>query len=138
MRWSDATTPPTTCKLREFAIVSVIALVVLAAWRLWVSDEVALAAFYALAAVIVGLVGAARPRWLAPVFTAWLMLVFPIAWVVSHLVLALLYFGLITPLAVAFRICRRDVLDRAWPARQDSYWRDKPAAEQLDRHFRQF
>lgn len=138
MRWSDVTSPPTDRKLREFAAASAIVLAVLATWRLLTPGGFALATCFAAAAVVVGLIGVARPHWLAPVFTLSMIVAFPIAWIVSHLVLALIYYGLITPLGLAFRLLGRDALDRAWPGRQDTYWRDKPAADNPERYLKQF
>jgi hypothetical protein len=138
MRWSDVTAPPTDRKLREFAVVAAFILAILAAWRLLVPSGWLLAASYGIGAVIVGLIGLARPRWLAPVFSLWMIIAFPIAWLVSHLVLAVIYYGLITPLGVTFRLFGRDAQDRSWPGRQDTYWRDKPAADNSERYLKQF
>ncbi len=138
MRWSDATTRPSDRKLREFALTAVIILAILAVWRLLTPGGLELAACYAAAAVVVGAVGAVKPCWLGPIFTLWIIVAFPIAWTVSHLVLAVIYFGLITPLGLAFRLVGRDVLDVAWPGRQDSHWREKPAADKPERYLKQF
>jgi saxitoxin biosynthesis operon SxtJ-like protein len=138
MRWSDVTAIPTDRQLRQFAVIGAAALMLLAVWRFSVLGAIILAAGCATAAVVVGLIGLARPRWLAPVFTFWLIVAFPIAWLISHLVLAIIYFGLITPLGLLFRACGRDALDRAWPGRQDTFWRDKPAADQPQRYLRQY
>ena len=138
MRWSDVTALPTDRKLREFAGSAVIVLAILAAWQLLVPGGIALAGVFAVAAVVVGLIGVARPRWLAPVFTLWMIVAFPIAWLVSYFVLAVIYFGLITPLGLAFRLFGRDAQGRSWPGRQDSYWRNKPAADNPERYLQQF
>lgn len=138
MRWSDATARPSDRKLREFAGTAVIILAVLTVWRLLTPGGLALAACYATAAVVVGAVGVAKPRWLTPVFMLWMIVAFPIAWAVSHLLLAVIYFGLITPLGLVFRVVGRDVLDVARPGRQDSHWREKPAADKPERYLQQF
>ena len=138
MRWSDVTVQPTDRKLREFAAASAIVLAILAAWRMLVPGGIALAGACATAATMIGLVGQARPRWLAPVFALWMIVAFPIAWLVSYLVLAVIYFGLITPLGLMFRLFGRDAQGRSWPGRQDSYWRDKPGADNPERYLKQF
>ncbi len=138
MRWSDVTAPPTGRKLREFAGSAVIVLAILAAWRLLAPGGLLLAASYGTAAVIVGLIGVARPRWLSPVFTLWMIVAFPIAWLGSHLLLAVVYFGLITPLGLLFRLVGRDTLDRNWRGQQNSYWRDKPGVDNPERYLKQY
>ena len=142
MRWSDATASPSDRRLREFAGVALAALVLLALWRLLTAGFTPWVIGFVAAALVVGL-GLIRPRWLAPLFTLWMIAVFPIAWLVSHVLLAIIYYGLITPLGLLFRLLGRDVLDRRWPASQDnssedSYWRDKPSAGNSTHYLRQF
>jgi len=138
MRWSDVTAPPTAHKLRQFAAIGTSVLAMLAIWQIRSSGSLVLAGGYAAAAVLVGGVGFARPQWLAPIFTLWMIIAFPLAWLVSILVLAAIFFGLLTPLGLLFRLLGRDPLDRAWPGREDSYWREKPAADKPERYLRQF
>lgn len=138
MRWSDVTAPPTDRKLRQFAVIAAIVLAVLAVWHLSAMGNLLLASGYTCVALLVGAIGLARPRWLAPIFTLWMIAAFPLAWLVSTLVLALIFFGLLTPLGLVFRLLGRDPLDRTWPGRQDSYWQEKPAADKPERYLRQF
>jgi len=138
MRWSDVTAPPTDRMLCQFAAIGAIALAALAIWQLRSSGSLALAGGFATAAAVVVAVGFAKPRWLAPIFTLWMIAAFPLAWLVSTLVLAVIFFGLLTPLGLVFRLMGRDPLDRAWPGRQDSYWQEKPAADKTERYLRQY
>jgi len=138
MRWSDVTTAPTDRKLREFAAIAAIVLAALAGWQMAARDGLFLAAGYVAAAAIVGLIGLARPRWLAPLFSLWMIIAFPLAWLVSLLVLAAIFYGLITPLGLLFRLLGRDPLDRAWRGGHDSYWKEKPAPQSPERYLRQF
>lgn len=138
MRWSDVTTAPTDRKLREFAAMGAIVLAALAGWQMTAHGGLSLAAGYAAAAVMIGMIGWARPRWLAPVFTGCMIITFPLAWLISLLVVAAIFYGLITPLGLLFRRLGRDPLDRAWRGRQDSYWKEKPAAQSHERYLRQF
>ena len=138
MRWSDVTAPPTDRMLRQFAAIGAIVLAALAVWQLRSSGSLMLVSSYAIAAVLVGGLGVARPRWLAPIFTLWMIAAFPLAWLVSTIVLAAIFFGLLTPLGLVFRLMGRDPLDRTWPGRQDSYWQEKPAADKTERYLRQF
>jgi hypothetical protein len=89
-------------------------------------------------AILLVLVGSLRPRWLAPVFTSWMVAAFPIAWLVSMAVLGLIFFGLFLPMAIAFRLIGRDPLNRQPRRAQESYWSDKPPAPDVKRYFRQF
>jgi hypothetical protein len=63
---------------------------------------------------------------------------FPFGWAVSHLLLAILFYGLFTPLGLIFRLLGRDPLRRQRPLEQASYWTMKPAATDVRGYFRQF
>ena len=73
----------------------------------------------------------------APVFVGWMVLVYPVGWLASHLLLACVYYGLFTPLGLFFRVIGRDVLGRRFRRDQDSYWAVKPGAEDVRSYFRQ-
>lgn len=131
----DLTKPTTDRELRWFAGLWLPALCIVLGWlardaaprlavALWVGG---------------GLAGAAGVRWpraIQPVYTALTRVTFPIGWVVSHAMLLVMYFGIITPVGVLVRLFR-DPLDRAVDPDAPTYWvpRDQAAPE---RYFRQF
>lgn len=137
MHWSEVTKRPTDRQLREFAAVGALVCSALAVWHVW-SGNLVLAGV--LSAVLLSTIAAGifRPRWLAPVFTAAMIVAFPIAWTVSLLVLAAVFYGLLTPVGLLFRLIGRNTLDRHSDPKQDSYWQEKPAAENPRRYLRQF
>ena len=138
MQWSDVTRPPTDRQLRQFAAIAAILLAALAIWQLAARGSLVVIGCYAAGAVIAAAICVARPRWLAPSFTLWMIAAFPVAWLISNVVLAVLFFGLLMPLGLLFRLLGRDPLNRGWPGRQDSYWQKKPTADKPERYLRQF
>ena len=98
MRWSEITATPTDRRLREFAATGAVVCTALAAWSVFVRADILTGGALAAFAAAFGLLGILCPRWLAPIFLAALVVTFPLAWVVSLLVLALIFYGLITPL----------------------------------------
>ena len=63
-------------------------------------------------AVVIGVLGLIKPaavRWL---FVGWMVVAFPIGWVISLLMLLLMFYGIITPVALLFRMRGRDLLCR--------------------------
>ena len=93
----------------------------LARWKWGAADWL----FYSLLGL--GLVMAAcaalgMTRAIRPVFIAMVMLAIPIGFVVTHVLLAAIYYVLFTPVAVFFRLTGRDPLHRAWDANAKSYW----------------
>ncbi len=138
MRWSKVTARPTDGRLREFAAVAICIMVAITLVQ-FLRGQQAIAAVCFILAVSLALVSWRFPRVLAPVFTLSLLLTFPLAWLLSHILLAILFFGLITPLAIVFRLCGRDVLDRR--SRKDqatSYWQPRSPAKSVRRYFRQY
>ncbi len=89
-------------------------------------------------ALTFGPLGLFWPGALRPIFVGWMVLAFPIGWTVSLLVLALIFYGLFTPMALVFRLMGRDALDRLREPDRPSYWQPKPAPADLRRYFRQF
>jgi carbamoyltransferase len=130
--------PPTTRQLCEFAAIGTIIFVGLALGRVIKMHTMPLTAIYAAAALLLGLIGFVRPRLLAPIFSTWLFLTAPVAWVVSAVLLAVVYYGVVTPLGLLFRLIGRDELDRRFRSGQDTYWREKPAATDTSRYLQQF
>ncbi len=135
---SSTVAPPTDRQLIEFAAIGAFLLAGFAIWQLATGGSPGLAVDYIVVAILVGVIGFAKPRWLASIFTCWMFLTYPLAWLVSNLTLAIIFYGLLTPLAVLFRLLGRDALDRSLNSDQDSYWQTKPAAESPERYLRQY
>lgn len=138
MRWAEVIRRPDDRTVRQFAGLWLLFFGGIAAWQGFAADRVGLAGGLAGLAVAGFAVGMARPAWLRPVYVGWMVVVFPIGWLVSHILLALLYYGLFTPLGLLFRLLGRDPLMlRREPERQ-SYWTAKAQPADVGRYFRQF
>lgn len=59
-----------------------------------------------------------------PLYRAWIVALFPLAWLMSAIILGILYFGLVTPIALAGRLCGRDPLQLR--TARESYWIPRP------------
>lgn len=116
---------PSPRKLRQFAAVAVIVLVAMAAAaHLRGRSEVAQALPLGLGAVV-GLLALVRPAALRLVYVLLSIAVFPIGFVVSHLILLVVFYGVITPLGLLSRLARSDLLSlRSDPAAR-SFWRER-------------
>jgi hypothetical protein len=137
MNWSDVTKAPPQSTLRQFAVLSLVVFGSLAIWRFWHGQAGLVTQAMALFALVVGGVGLIAPALVRPVFTGWMMLAFPIGWTVSKIALGLTFFLVFMPVAVVFRIFRRDAL-RLRRAPHESYWTTKPGARSGEEYFRQF
>jgi hypothetical protein len=88
--------------------------------------------------LLCALLGWLHPRSNRPIYVALSLLTWPVGWVVSHVILALLFFGLITPFGIVLRALGRDPLARRWDAQSDSYWSKRGGERPRARYFRQF
>jgi hypothetical protein len=137
MQWSDIPFRPSTRILRQFAGLWILFFGGLAGWHAGVRGNLRLAAALAALAVVVGGVGLIRPQTVRWIYVGWMILVFPIGWTVSRLLLAGLYYGLITPIGLVQRLMGRDALQLRFRERQ-TYWMDKPSPTDPRSYFRQF
>jgi hypothetical protein len=80
----------------------------------------------------------AVPALRIPVYLGWMRLFFPIGWMISHLVLAVLFFLVVTPTAMVLRLVRYDPLKRRWDRSATTYWTDHRTGEETSRYLRQF
>lgn len=137
MQWSDLPRNPPARTLRQFAVGLLVFLVALACWQEFTHHNRFAAFMLAAVGLLAGSAGLVYPRLLRPVFVGWMVLAFPIGWAVSQATLAVLFYGLFTPIGLVFRLFGRDVLVRRRRADYDSYWQVKPAAQDARTYFRQ-
>ncbi len=138
MHWSDIPRNPSPRLLRQFAALWLMFFGGVSVWQWAVRGRVEVAAVLAAVGVIVGGMGLLKPALVRPVFVGWMVVVFPLNWLVSRLLMGAIYYGLFTPLAVLLRLKGRDVLLRRRPADRPTYWQPKPAPEDVRRYFSQF
>jgi hypothetical protein len=124
--------------LRQFGQMGFCCLGLAAAWQWFSCEQAMLAIALGTVALILGALGLVKPTLLRPVFVTWMIAVFPLAWLTTHLLLAILYFGLFTPLAILFRALRRDALALRLRSDCNSYWVTRPATGDARRYFRTF
>jgi hypothetical protein len=108
---------------------------IVAGWTGWAAGWVIGAAVVGAA---VGLIGLLRPGLIKPIFLGLSLLTWPIGVVIGELTLALIFFAVITPVALYFRLIGRDALNRSIEKNRSSYWEKKSQPTDPARYFRQF
>ena len=136
MNWSDVTKPPKAKLLRQFAGLWLLFFVGLGAWRAWHLGLDTRAETMIAAGVIVGVLGLIQPMAIRWIYTGWMIAAFPIGWTVSRVMLAVLFYLVFTPLALVFRLMRRDALQLK-RRQTGSYWTPRPAPGNVKEYFRQ-
>ncbi|MGA2140194.1 MAG: SxtJ family membrane protein [Verrucomicrobiia bacterium] len=138
MKWGDISFDPTRKSLRQFAGAWLVFFLACGLHQSLVRGHRQLGLVMVVAAVVVGVLGLVRPpaiRWL---FVALTVLAFPIGWVVTQVMLAVMFYGVITPVAVLFRLGGRDPLGRRPSPEKASYWTPKEMPEDPRRYLRQY
>ena len=73
-----------------------------------------------------------------PIYLGWMYLAFPIGWTVSHIVLALVWYVVLTPLGVLRQILGGDPMGKSWDGKSDSYFIKRSRQRTPASYFRQF
>jgi hypothetical protein len=136
---------PTDRQLRQFGWFSLIGFPLVgwalagfrapAAWSTTLTTVLAVLAALGLAFAVVGTV---RPGWLTYPFVGLSLIAFPIGFVVSYLLLIVLYYGIFTPVGLFFRLIGRDALERRFDRSASTYWTEKKMPTDIRRYFRQY
>jgi len=97
-----------------------------AGWALW------------LAAVAVPAIGCVVPGFMRIVYVGMAYLALPIAWVVSCLMLAAVFYLVLTPTGLLMRTLGYDPMNRRFDKQAGSYWIPREGSREVGRYFRQF
>ena len=123
--------------LRQFAGLWLTIFGAIALVELTVRHREGRALAFSLVALAVGPLGLARPQAIRAVFTGAMAIATPIGWVVSHVLLAAIFYGLFTPVALVLRVFGRDPLERRRHDHVKTYWKVKPEPADLESYLRQ-
>jgi len=138
MKWSDLPLHPTARALRQFAGAWLIFFLAVALHRYVARGQHQAGIALGVMAVVVGGLGLIRPVLLRWLFVGATVLTFPIGWVVSQIMLAVMFYGIITPLALWFPLRGRDLLARKPAPNRASFWTPKPTPADMRAYFRQY
>lgn len=136
MRFSDIDRTPSRRTLRQFAALWIVFFGGMAAWKA-AAGSTKLGYTLAALALTVGGIGLASPRTVRSIYIGWMILAFPVGWLISRVVLCAVYFVVFLPIGVWFRLIGRDPLALKRPA-GETYWTEKPSAEDASRYFLQY
>lgn len=123
--------PKTTKELRNFGITMAVVLLLIGVFTFW-KGHVVWMGFGALGAAF--LTGAfAKPSLLRPVEKGWMKVALYISMVVTTVLLSIVYYLVLTPIALFLRtVLRKDLLKLKWNKHAGSYWdpveRDGPGS----------
>ena len=129
---------PSRRELRQFGIIWLCFFAVLGSVIWYKRGTVELSLWLWSGALVVALAGFIMPAFMRLVFLGMSYLAWPIGWTISHLVLAVVYYVLITPIGLIMKMAGRDPMARQLDRDADSYWKEHRPIEDAARYFRQF
>ena len=138
MSWSGLPLRPTPRALRQFAGAWLVFFLAFGAHQYLVRKHPSAGLVLMALAMVIGLLGLIKPsavRWL---FVGWMVLAFPIGWAISLLMLLLMFYCIITPVALLFRIRGRDLLCRKHVPARATFWLPKHMPQDVRSYFRQY
>ncbi|MGD9722111.1 MAG: hypothetical protein AB7O59_12285 [Pirellulales bacterium] len=130
---------PSPRQVRQFALVWLSGALLVAAavagvrYGAWL-----VAGLLAGGAVLSVAIGIIRPGWMRPVFVAFVWATLPFGWVVAHVLLATIYYGMIVPLGLGMKLIGRDPLERRFDREAASYWLPCEPQPERARYFRPY
>ncbi len=71
-------------------------------------------------------------------YLSWMYAAFPIGWMVSHAILVILYYGILTPIGLIMRCFGYDPMSRRFLSGHHTYWEKYCPEGNSKRYFRQF
>ena len=110
-------------QLRQFAGIWFPAFCALVGWSIarktghWHEVEIG----WAIAGII-SIAGLVFPPLIRPIFVGLILLTYPIGWVVSHILLGTIFYGIVTPIGLLLRATGHDSLDLKMP-KSASMWK---------------
>lgn len=123
--------------LRQFAFLWIVFFGAIALAQEFHHHRHVLALVLGILAATVGPVGLVWPSAIKPVFIGWMVLVFPIGWIISHVMLGILFYGMFSPIGLLFRIRGRDALALKPQPNAATYWHLKPQGKDKSRYLHQ-
>jgi hypothetical protein len=129
---------PTSKTLRQFAGTWLVFFLSVGAFQYWGRGREHLGLALGALAVALGGLGLWKPAALRWLYVGWMAAAFPIGWLGSQLVMVVVFYGVITPVALICRFRGRDVLCRKPAPDRATFWTLKLTAQELRSYFRQY
>ena len=127
---------PKQRQLRQFAVASLVGFGLIGLTVRMRFEAETLSVGLWSAGVLICLFGLLRPTLVRPVYTILMVVFLPLGWLISTLLLGVLYYFILTPVGLVFRIAGRDVL-RVKRRQASSYWLDRGCERAPATYYRQ-
>ena len=129
---------PTPRELRGFGLLLLLFVALVGAVARWQFEApTAALVIWSAGGALAALYWAASPL-RRPILVGWMYAALPIGWTVSHLMIGVVYFAVVTPIGLLSRLIRGDTLHRRPDRAEHSYWIERPRRSGTRGYLRQF
>ena len=110
----------TKSDFRKFGITIGIFLLIVAGFLFWKGSETF--QILLISGLVLCVFGFAVPIILKPIYWAWMTFATILGWIMTRVILSLLFYIVITPIGVLSRLFGKKFLDIKWDKSKDTYW----------------
>ena len=107
-------------ELRQFGITIGLVLGLLGSWFLWRNKEGS--SLLLIAATLFLSLGFTLPRLLKPFQKLWMTLAVLLGWLMTRIILTILFYLVVTPIGLLAKVSGKDFLNRKFNSDASSYW----------------
>ncbi|MGD8500307.1 MAG: SxtJ family membrane protein [Phycisphaerales bacterium] len=129
---------PTPYELRIFGLLLGVFFGLIGAVVLWQAGSWRIATACWTIATLLAAVYYCVPSVKRPMYVLWMAVMYPIGWIITHVLLALVYYGWITPIGLLMRLFGYDPMRRRLDQTAKSNWIRRKPIKNVDRYFRQY
>ena len=123
-------------ELREFGLTMGAVLVILGGVALWRGRPTY--PYLIGWGVLFAAAGLARPEILKPIQKAWMAFGVILGFVMSRVVLAILFYAVMTPIGLVTKIFKMDILDRRIDKKAATYWKERTEVKSKESYENQY
>ena len=106
--------------LRNFGITVGIILLIISGFLFWNEKETY--KIFLVISISLFLTSIAKPAVLKPVYWVWMIFATILGWIMTRVILSLLFFIIFTPIGLILRFFGKQFLELQWDKSKESYW----------------
>ena len=128
---------PSPKELRTFGLLFLLFAGLVGAGFIWRAHALGIARAIWIGGAVIVAIFFAIPPLRKPIYLGWIYATFPIGYVVSHVALAIVYYGVFTPIGLVMRLAGHDPMTRRFDRSATTYWVEHDPSKDPKRYFRQ-
>jgi len=118
--------------IRNFEITVGIILLIISGFLYWKEKE--LFQIFLAIGIILFLTAIVLPSVLRPVYWIWMIFAIILGWIMTRVILSLLFFIILTPIGLTLRFFGKQFLELRWDKSKESYWNVRTNEQQQNKN----